>query len=348
MTRQPVIVALQIIIGMALVALGAYFLVTWVGHQRAAHFPAGRSILRPPHDVQCLARVDNTIWAGGKDGLFVFAADGSAGLVPEALRQLHFVAALLHEADGGVWIAHEDGITHWGHGTAQHYSAQAGDFPGRGLSLLRDHDGALWAGSERALTRLHGSRFQPVAIPESFALTEIAVLYQDRSGALWIGDSSPRSPGVVRRDAQGFHLLTQREGLPHASVNTIIEQGTNSALWIGTGFAGSGGAVTRNEGSWRAIGRQQGLAGDKVRTIFEDSHGRLWFGSEYDGVAIFGQFRLAVIGEADGLAGPEVKAILEYPTDTFWLGTNGGLTRIEHFDPQQNDPRYPGFGSIPP
>jgi ligand-binding sensor domain-containing protein len=264
------------------------------------------------------------------------------------LRQLHFVAALLHEADGGVWIAHEDGVTHWLHGTAQHYSAQAGGFPGRGLSLLRDRDGTLWAGSERSLNRLDDATFRPLAIPESFELTEIDVLYQDRAGALWIGDASPRSPGLIRLDAKGFHLMTQREGLPHTSINTIIEQGTNSALWVGTGFAGSGGAVTITNGSRRAIGRQEGLAGDKVRTIFEDSHGRLWFGSEYDGVAIFGESRLAVLGEAEGLAGPEVKAMVEYPTDTFWLGTNGGLTRIERFDLPQGDSRYPGFGSTHP
>lgn len=101
-----------------------------------------------------------------------------------------------------------------------------------------------------------------------------------------------------------------------------------------------------SNGSLRAIGRQHGLAGDKVRTIFEDSRGRLWFGSEYDGVAVFGDTRLAVIGEGDGLAGPEVKAIVEYPANTFWLGTNGGLTRIEDFEPPAGDARYPGFGSL--
>ncbi len=346
MNRGPLVVVGQMVLGMALVALSAHFFIAWLSSERVAHLPAGRSILRPPQDVQCLALVNNTIWAGGKDGLFIFATNGSALPVPEPLRDLHFVAALLSEKDGGVWIAHEDGVSHWQRPVVRHYSVQAGAFPSRGLSVLRDRDGALWAGAERVLTRLDGSRFETVAIPESFALTEAAVLYQDRAGTLWIGDSSPRSPGLIRRDAQGFHLLSRREGLPHASINTIMEQGSNSDLWVGTGFAGSGGAVAISNGSLRAIGRQHGLAGDKVRTIFEDSRGRLWFGSEYDGVAVFGDTRLAVIGEGDGLAGPEVKAIVEYPANTFWLGTNGGLTRIEDFEPPAGDARYPGFGSL--
>jgi ligand-binding sensor domain-containing protein len=126
-----------------------------------------------------------------------------------------------------------------------------------------------------------------------------------------------------------------------------MQAGESSALWVGTGFAGSGGAVLINNDSWRTIGRQHGLAGDKVRTIFEDSRRRLWFGSEYDGVALFADTRLALIDEAGGLAGPEVKAILEYPADTFWLGTNGGLTRIERLETPAGDSRYPGFGSTP-
>lgn len=347
MKRASLNMVLQVLAGILLVAGAAWLLMSWVAGERMAHIPVGRSILRPPRDVQCLAQVDETIWVGGKEGLFVFAIDGSPRPVPTPLRDLHFVSALLRENDGGVWVAHEDGMTYWKSGSVKHFSTQAGAFTGRGLSVLRDRDGTLWAGSDRILSRLEGDGFRPVAIPDSFGLTEAAVLFQDHAGVLWVGDSSPRSPGLIRFDAQGFHLFTQRDGLPHPSINTIIQVGGSSALWVGTGFAGSGGAVLINNDSLRTIGRQHGLAGDKVRTIFEDSSGRLWFGSEYDGVAVFGDTRLAVIDETGGLAGPEVKAILEYPADTFWLGTNGGLTRIERLETPAGDSRYPGFGSTP-
>lgn len=334
----------QIVLGMALVAVGVYFIMGWIASERHSRIPAGRTILRPPHDVQCLALIDGAIWAGGKEGLFMFASDGTSLSVPGPLRSLHFVSALMREDDGGVWIAHEDGMTHWKNTFVRHFSTLAGAFPGRGLAVLRDRDGTLWAGSDRNLVRLDGDTFRPVDLPEAFRLTEAAVLYQDHAGTLWIGDSSPRSPGLISRNPQGFQLYTRQDGLPHHSINTIMQQGKNTGLWVGTGFAGEGGAVVIDNGTWRAVGRQQGLAGDKVRSIFADSSGRLWFGSEYDGVAIFGANRLAVMGEADGLAGPEVKAILEHPANTFWLGTNGGLTRIAHFNATSGDPRFPGFG----
>ena len=347
MKRSAFAGLLQLVLGMALVALMAYLFMNWIASERQARIPSGHTILRPPNDVNCLALIDGDVWAGGKEGLFIFASDGKVLAVPQALHGLHFVAALLREADGGVWIAHEDGMTHWKDAAARHFSTLAKAFPGRGLAVLRDRDGTLWAGSDRNLARLDGDLFRPVAVPEAFALTEVAVLYQDRVGTLWIGDSSPRSPGLISLDRQGFHLYTPQQGLPHRSINTIMQQGSSSGLWVGTGFAGSGGAVLISNDTWRTVGRQQGLAGDKVRSIFEDSRGRLWFGSEYDGIAVFDTRRVAVIGEADGLAAPEVKAILEHPAHTFWLGTNGGLTRIGHFDAPQGDPRF-SLSGVPP
>jgi ligand-binding sensor domain-containing protein len=348
MKRELLSGLLQLALGIATVALAAYLAAAWLASERAANIPAGRQIIRPPHDVACLAVVDGAVWAGGKEGLFQFAADGRPLVVPVPLQGLRFVAALLPEADGSVWVAHEDGVSRWRAGTLRHYSTLAGAFPGRGLALLRDRAGTLWAGSDRSLTRLVADAFVRVPLPDAFGLTEAAVLFEDDSGRLWIGDSSPRSPGLVRRDATGFHLLTRRDGLPHHAINAIMQVQGGSSLWIGTGFAGEGGAVFVDNNAWRAVGTAQGLAGNKVRSIFEDSAGRFWFGSEYDGVAVFGAQRLAVIAEADGLAGPEVKAILEYPTGIYWLGTNGGLTRLSDFDSTRGDPRYPGFAERRP
>ncbi len=348
MKKRSLLAVAQLLVGMALVTGLAYGVLVWMARDRASHMPVGYSILRPPNDVYCLAQVNGTVWAGGREGLFVFARDGSALVVPEPLQKLQFVSALLAQADGSVWLAHEDGMTHWSSTATKHYSTLAGDFSGRGLAVLRDRDGVLWAGSDRHLLRLQEGAFRPVPVPEAFGLTEVAVLYQDRDGILWIGDSSPRSPGLISYGPQGFRLYTQKDGLPHHSINAIMQTRGGAGLWIGTGFAGAGRALHIEQGVWRSVGRQQGLAGDKVRTIFEDSSERLWFGSEYEGLAVFGSTRLALIGVAGGLAGPEVKAILEYPNNTFWLGSNGGLTRIEYLATLEGDPRFPGFGGSRP
>jgi ligand-binding sensor domain-containing protein len=102
-------------------------------------------------------------------------------------------------------------------------------------------------------------------------------------------------------------------------------------LWVGTGFAGNGGASRFFDGLWRTWTRSDGLAGGKVRSLFEDRSGRLWFGSEYDGVAVYDGRRWTVFDVRDGLAGHEVKAIVQDDEGVYWLGTDQGLSRIEEY-----------------
>lgn len=344
MMRTRLAMVAQMLLGLTLVAMVAQGILAWLASERAARIPPGRTILRPPHDVNCLAVIGGVIWAGGKEGVFRFTPDGNPMAVPEELKDLRFVTAMIVDQDRVTWIAHEDGVTHWNPTATLHDSTQAGDFPGRGLALLRDRAGTLWAGSDAGLVKQVDGRFRLVTVPDAMALPQVDVLFEDRDGVLWIGDASPRSPGLLRLDGQGFRLLTRKDGLTHPAVNIIIQQNATYKLLIGTGFASAGGAVVIDRGQWRQVGRRQGLAGDKVRSLFEDGRGRLWIGSEYDGVAVFGPHRLAVIDEDGGLAGPEVKAMVEFPADTFWLGTNGGLTRITQWHPVEGDPRYPGYG----
>jgi len=345
MTRRWLVV-LQVVLGIALAAGLAQAGLSWLASARAARVPAGHLVLRPPADVQALALVEGLVWSGGKDGLALFDSQARPQPVPAGLAALRFVGALLSEPDGSVWIAHEDGVTQWRRPAAGqdasivHYSSLAGAFPGRGLALRRDRTGTLWAGSDRGLARLLGAAFVPVPFTPEINPMSVDLIYEDRAGTLWLGDGSPRAPGLVRREADGWRLFTPEHGLPHRSVNTLAEQRGREGLWIGTGFAGAGGAAWLHQGRWQPVGRAQGLAGDKVRTIVEDSTGRLWFGSEYDGIVVMaatdhqatGLTRLAWLTEREGLAGPEVKAVLEHPAGTFWLGTNGGLTRIARLD----------------
>lgn len=66
-----------------------------------------------------------------------------------------------------------------------------------------------------------------------------------------------------------------------------------------------------------------------MRSIFLDSKNRLWFGSEYDGVAIRIGAKWKVYRQADGLSHPEIKVIREDDAGNLWIGTRDGITRIQ-------------------
>jgi len=70
------------------------------------------------------------------------------------------------------------------------------------------------------------------------------------------------------------------------------------------------------------------LAGEKVRSILQDNVGVLWFGSEYDGVALLSGDTWFLLDMTDGISHPEIKTILQDGYGNIWLGTRDGLTRI--------------------
>lgn len=63
-----------------------------------------------------------------------------------------------------------------------------------------------------------------------------------------------------------------------------------------------------------------GLAGEKVRSIFQDRVGTIWFGSEYDGLALLDSRGWQVLTTRDGLSNPEVKAMLQDNEATYGSG----------------------------
>ncbi len=74
--------------------------------------------------------------------------------------------------------------------------------------------------------------------------------------------------------------------------------------------------------------KADGLPGEKARSIFEDSSGRMWLGSEYDGVVAMGSGGKRLLTPKQGLSGWEVKEMVE-ERGVLWLATEAGVTRIE-------------------
>jgi ligand-binding sensor domain-containing protein len=109
----------------------------------------------------------------------------------------------------------------------------------------------------------------------------------------------------------------------------MITQTRDGAVWVASGFANSGGAVVDRQGSWSNLTFSDGLAGEATRTVYEDLAGRMWVGSEYDGIAVRSNGTWHIVTTREGLAGQEVKIMTEDTDGTYWLGTNGGLNRVD-------------------
>lgn len=325
-----VLVGAALMVGM--VVLFVLLHAQWV----TATLPPGWQILRPPHEVCALALDDELVWAGGRDGLFCFE---QTSVRPEPLPadapRMSYVSALLREDQGDLWIAHLEGLTRLQRSRAGVAAtvwktwAVGPDGPrARPLSLVLDGEGVLWVGTENGLQQLHEDRWTTVDVPMELGLSSVDVLFRDREGVWWLGCASPTQGGLFRFDGTTWRSFTRADGLRHLSVNDL-RQLRDGTVWVATGFANQGAASRWTGERFETWTRKDGLAGEKARSIFEDSAGRLWFGSEYDGVAVLEQSTWHVLRPQAGLAGREVKAIVEDRDGAYWLGTDQGLSHIE-------------------
>jgi len=196
------------------------------------------------------------------------------------------------------------------------------------MALLARHDGTLLASGEAGLARFDGERFRLTWNAASLGLRDPDVLYEDSAGRLWLGSSDPALGGLLEGLPGGGWKKVHTNGrFPHPSVSMVLEE-PGGALWFSTGFGRAGGAVRWAGGEWKTFTKAGGLAGEKARTLYLDSKGRLWIGSEYDGIVYRQGRSWRRLTPDDGLAGWEVKAIAEDAQGNYWMGTEDGITRM--------------------
>ncbi|ESQ76974.1 hypothetical protein ABENE_23380, partial [Asticcacaulis benevestitus DSM 16100 = ATCC BAA-896] len=163
----------------------------------------------PGHDpnshIVSLLLDKDTLWVGGKDGLW------------------HFNPYSLHKS-----------------GLVSPTVAPLTDKRVRALVL--DHDGSLWIGTENGLNRLDTSSKQieqilpETANPSALSAGYIATLLIDNRGRLWVGTSGGGINILTGRDAKGrpqFHRIGLEDGLPDINVDKLIAD-TNGRIWAST------------------------------------------------------------------------------------------------------------------
>jgi len=319
---------LQFLAGVAIM-VGIGVAIRFISRQvKTDRLPAGWQIIRPPHEVSALALMGDTVWAGGRDGLYrLDRASGQLLSRPQDIPRLRYIRDLLVDDEGRLWIAHQGGVTIHTSDLWQPLAAEPLASLGAARALCQSHDGSMWIGTDNGAVRYMGEQTHHIST-DDLGFSEVDVIFQDSKGDIWFGSSAPTRGGLTRYDGEEFIHYSSPDPLLHPSVNDIIET-KGGEIWVATGFAGRGGAICLSQGSWSSLTEEEGLAGAKVRSLFEDEQSRLWFGSEYNGVAVRDEGEWRYLSVEDGLADVEVKEIVQDRDGVFWLGTADGINRIE-------------------
>ncbi len=147
---------------------------------------------------------------------------------------------------------------------------------------------------------------------------------QTPEGYLWFATWE----GVVRYNGQEFRSFG-RNNVPELRDSGIrsVQVGPSGALVVATS---RGGVSVLRDGQWRSYGTDDGLPQDETFVAIEDLDGRLWVGTESQGLARLGDGGQARHFDMDsGLPSDVIYALLQDGSGAIWVGTGQGVARIE-------------------
>jgi ligand-binding sensor domain-containing protein len=263
---------------------------------------------------------------------------------------------LLCGSDGSLWISCENAvIKRWRNGVVTTYARKHNLSVGISR-LYEDPKGTLWVASQRGLLRLKDDSFQTIPLRRSG--TGLGVAYcacTDREGTLWVG---LESDGLARLRVNQLRTLTAEDGLPSDSTRSVFED-SRGDIWVGTasGFARykDGRTWSYKEVDGEPIGAVLAFAEDQdgalwigaghevlimkkgrltklpgwkrvpeIKVIYKDRTGRMWVGTDGDGLFEYGNGTMRAYRVEDGLPSNQIRALLSDRRGALWIATMGG------------------------
>ena len=274
---------------------------------------------------------DGKLWVGTMDGLHVldvrsgsmstYLPDGNAhGLTSEAIKSIYI------DREGIYWLGTYRGGVDKFDKNLNLFDVKLGDaFPGGGTrspvvsSFAERRDGKVWVGTEGgglySFDRVTGKIKQvplPVNSKERNGLTVLSLL-QARSGRLYIGTLED---GLIVMDTATGRIRHLTSGGVMGSRGAAMD---------------SRGAAMDSRGT--ALGsRGTALSGDDIYSMLEDRGGRIWVGTNGQGVTVLENDRVvarympAPVTDGDILlpVNGYIRALEEDRDGNVWIGTHGG------------------------
>ena len=116
-------------------------------------------------------------------------------------------------------------------------------------------------------------------------------------------------------------LYNATNGLPTSDANTILAS-SDGYIWIG----GYSGLIQYDGNTFDRMDTSKGFA--NAKTLFEDSKGRLWVGTNDNGIVMSDNGVLTYYTYKDGLPSSSIRSFAENADGTIYVGTTTGIVYI--------------------
>jgi signal transduction histidine kinase/ligand-binding sensor domain-containing protein len=316
--------------------------------------------------ILCLtAARDGSLWAGTKDG-FSRLRDGECESLTAAdgLSQ-STVYSLCEDREGSLWVGTKHGLNQFSDRRTLPFTVREGLPSNEVGPICQDAESNIWVGTLGAgLARFDGRRFVTLTTSDGLASDAVYALAADNDGQLWIGTDRGLNS---MRNCQIEKKYTIEDGLP-ANLVTCLCQGSRGCLWIGTSAgiaklhdgrivqppgsaddlaapvravlerrdgtliaATSGGLYCYADEQYRRF-PSAALANRDVDTLFEDADGRLWIGTEADGLLLLEGEKVVNFTTKTGLYDDDISGLVVDDEDRLWMASSSGISYVPRAD----------------
>jgi ligand-binding sensor domain-containing protein len=185
---------------------------------------------------------------------------------------------------------------------------------GNTQTVLVDRKNRLWAGSQQGLFFRENATFKQV-LPQK---ENIISLWESPTGEIWAGSFGN---GVFIVDATGKSLrhLQEKDGLANGSVLSIA--GDARRVWLAT----LGGIAVYDEQQHvflNDVQEKSALGKSYIYKVFADTKGRIWFGTDGEGLRVLENGKMQSYTLADGVALKTIYSIAEDSKGDIWFSTD--------------------------
>ncbi|MCR5324783.1 MAG: response regulator [Lachnospiraceae bacterium] len=190
-------------------------------------------------------------------------------------------------------------------------------------------------------------KYRSIIMIMSFLFMAVFFIFTIRSGMKFqtsqASDASDKNGGgaAITGQTSGMGYATKlydsTNGLPTSDANTVLAT-SDGFIWVG-GYSG----LLRYDGN--TFERQDSTDGlTNANTLFEDSKGRLWVGTNDNGVVVMDHGTNRHYSYEDGLRSSSIRCLTEDGNGRIYIGTTHGISYVDtdmvlrNFDdPQLND-----------